>query len=229
MAIKQWNPHTQTEDYIDGVTTRQDGTVIVPALKAGDEAGSYLHIDSTGHLRQMGGSRLWDDSQVPAGSFRTGGQALTFAALTTNIYAYRFDVGDVIHMAVQMPHGMKAGTAIAPHIHLVNKNAIGAAAYNVGMRFYYIWSKIGSVFAGEQTEAEVLCSFQNATALTHKVKAFTEISPSSDQDGISSIFCCSVERIAASVESYGTADIYILGFDIHYEKDTLGSRTQFAK
>jgi hypothetical protein len=229
MARKRWNAATGLEEYVDGVTTHQDGTVHVPALKVGEEFGNHLLIDSEGVMRSMSNATMWDDSMVPANAFRNGVTALTFSALTTNLYGYQIDSGDILHLSVQLPHSMKAGSSIYPHIHLVNKNAIGNTAYNVAFKLTYIWAKIGGVFAGEQSEAEVRCSFQNASALTHKVMNFAAITPAAAQDGISSIFMCAVERIASSVENYATADIYTLGFDLHFEKDTLGSREPATK
>lgn len=192
-------------------------------------ATDYTEIEADGTLKFAGDGTAWDDSMVPANAFRGGVTSLTFDALTTNVYSYRMDLNDEAHLIVQFPHSLKVGSVVSPHIHLVNKNAIGATGYNVAFDFKYIWANINGVFAAEQQELNVKQSFQNASALTHKMLAFSSITPSAAQGGISSIFACSVKRVAASTEPYNTNDIFTLGFDIHFEKDTVGSREPASK
>lgn len=198
--------------------------------RIGDADGSdYTEIESDGTIRMNGAATVWRDSMVPATSFRAGGTALTFDNLTTNIYAYRFDINDEIHFSVQFNHGIRTAGHIVPHVHLVNKNAIGNTGYNVAVDFRYTWVNIFGYFPGELTELNVKASFQNTLALKHHLLNFTAITPSATQGGISSILMGTVKRVAASVQPYNTNDIYILGLDVHHECDTIGSRGETTK
>jgi hypothetical protein len=198
--------------------------------RIGDADGTdYSEIEAAGTLRFNGAARVWRDSMVPATSFRTGGTALTFDALTANIFAYRFDVNDEIHFAVQFNHDIYASSIISPHIHLVNKKDIGALNYNVAVDFRYTWTNINKTFPSEQSELNTKLSFQNALALSHKVLGFADIAPTADQGGVSSILMGTVKRVAASLQPYNTNDIYILGLDMHYQCDTVGSRQEYIK
>jgi hypothetical protein len=169
-------------------------------------------------------SVVWDDSMVAPTAFRSGGTALTFDQLTATIYTHRFDVGDQIHIAVQFPHTMKLNTAISPHIHITNRNAVGNTNYNVAFDFYYTWANIGSIFPAELSELNVKQSFQNTAALTHKMLTFTSLNPTAVQGGISSILLAKITRVNADTQNYSNADIFTLGFDVHFQVDTMGSR-----
>lgn len=205
-----------------------EDTFAQTCLRIGN-ATDYMQIDSEGRVSYAGRATEWDDSMVPAANMRTGVSSLTFDNLTANLMAYRFDINDIAYMAVQMPHSLKVGSEIKPHLHLVNKNSIGATGYNVAFNWRYIWANIGSAFGAEQVESNVKCSFQNAAALTHKILALPDITPSASQGGISSILVCSLERVAADAEPYNTNDVFTLGFDIHFERDSGGSREPTEK
>lgn len=207
----------------------QKGTL--SGLENGYLGGPVNHttFEADGTMLMSGDATVWDDSMVSPTAFRSGATALTFDLLTATIYTHRFDVGDEIHIVCQLPHSMKLNTVIKPHIHIINKNAIGNTNYNVAYDIHYTWANIGSIMPAELSELNVKQSFQNIAALTHKKPSFTDIVPTAVQGGISSIFMAKITRVVANASPYNTADIYTLGFDIHFEKDTLGSRTPSAK
>jgi hypothetical protein len=124
---------------------------------------------------------------------------------------------------------MKVGSIIKPHLHIVNQNAIGNTNYNVAFDISYTWANIGQVFPSELTQLNIKQSFQNAAALTHKMMNFADITPTVVQGNISSIFMAKITRVVADSQPYNTGDIFTIGFDIHYEKDTIGSRTPSSK
>jgi hypothetical protein len=207
----------------------QKGTIL--GLENGYLGGSANHttFEADGTMLMVGDATTFDDSMVSPTAFRSGGTALTFALLTATIYTHRFDVGDEIHVVVQLPHSMKVNTKIYPHLHIVNQNAIGNTNYNVAFDMHYTWASIGSIFPAELNELNVKQSFQNIGALTHKMLSFTELTPTVAQGGISSIFMAKITRVNANAQPYNTADIYTLGFDIHFEMDTIGSRNPTTK
>jgi hypothetical protein len=172
---------------------------------------------------------VWDDSMVAPTAFRGGATALTFDLLTTSIYGHRWDVNDEVHIWIQFPHSIKTNTIVSPHIHIINKNAIGNTNYNVAFNFYWTWANINSSFPAEQSELNVKQSFQNIGALTHKMLVFGDITPTTGQGGISSLFLGMFKRVAADSQPYNTNDIFCGGIDIHFQKDTQGSRQRGSK
>jgi hypothetical protein len=71
-----------------------------------------------------------------------------------------------------------------------------------------------------------IVSFADAPALTHKLLSFDDITPVAGQGGLSSILIGTLTRVNTG---YTTANIFHMGFDIHYMIDTLGSREEFEK
>jgi hypothetical protein len=190
----------------------------------GVKAGSDLTIanDADKTLNLENGA--WDDSMVPPTVFRTGGTSLTLAELTDGIYAHRFDVGDTIHFDVQFPHRMKINTIISPHVHLVNKTAITGAALP-SFTFKYTWANINSAFPATDSDT-IEPVFTDAAALSHKLAAFEDITPAEGQGNISSILIGTLTR---NNLGYTDGNIFLLGFDIHFQADTFGSRQEFVK
>lgn len=192
-------------------------------------AGNYTEIESDGTIVNVGDATTWDDSQSAVNYMRVGGTALTLDVFNGGIYQYRFDLTDEIHSQIQLSHKYKTGTAIELHIHLANKAAVGATAYNVGIEVEYMWASIDKAFPAASVLTTVNCSFQNASALTHKVFALATLTPTAVQGGISSYLLMRVKRVAGTTESLAGNNIFILGVDCHTLQDTLGSRQEFIK
>ena len=214
-------------DYTNGVMVNSIGAATGKVGAIG--SGNYTEFEADGTMVAKGNATVWDDSQMPATAFRNAAAAFTLDVLVGGIYQTRFDLNDEAQMSLRLPHSMKENSAIAPHIHLVNKTAIGATNYNVSFEFEYGWSNNTAAFSSTTTTETKTLSFQNAAALTNKRLDFTAITPGTGQGGISSFFICRVKRVTAVSQPYNTNDIFTLGFDIHFEKDTMGSRTVSAK
>ena len=69
----------------------------------------------------------------------------------------------------------------------------------------------------------------NIAAGKHYLGIFDAITPSSTQDGISSMICCRLFRDATNEADTYEGDAGLLEFDLHYIIDTLGSREEYTK
>lgn len=195
------------------------------------DATNYTEFEADGTMQALGTATCWDDSQVPAFDARTAAAQLTLANLVGGLYNPRFDINDEIFGSIQLSHRIKTtGTVvIKPHIHLINQNTIGATGYNVKYEFEWAWANLSSTGLSTATNDPLEFSFQNTSALTHKLFSFTDITAGATQGGISSYFLFRLKRVAAATEPYNTNDIFFAGFDIHFEVDMLGSRDPAAK
>lgn len=215
----------------DGTSNSDElsGRIYTDSLEVGTTGKAI--VDYTGHLFLRGTATVWEDSMVPAVAFRSGLTALTFDAITTNLYGYRMDVNDVAHLMVQMPHSMKMNTILKPHLHIVNKTGIASNAteYNTKWNFTYVWANINSSFGTEASSVAKTIDHRGNAALKHQLVSFDDITPSATQGGISSILIMAVGRVAADSAGYAGTDIYTLGLDIHFERDTLGSQDVTSK
>lgn len=193
--------------------------------------GNYSEIETDGTYSAHGNALTWNDSMIPASTFRTGGTALAFAEFKGNIYMHRLDIGDIFYVQIQLPHNMAVNTMISPHLHLACNSAIETTNYNVEVTTEYSWANIGSAFPENVVVSSgQILSFQNSPQYTHKLLELADITPTTGQGGISSYVIFRVERIEASTQPISPANsVFILGMDIHYQIDTLGSRQEIVK
>lgn len=194
--------------------------------------GDYTEFEADGTMVAVGEAKTWDDSQAAVIYMRTDGTALTLDRIipsTGTLYQYRFDLNDEIHSQIQISHRYMVDSTVHLHIHLLNQAAIGATNYNVGIEVEWAWAGINKVMSTPATESTVDCSFQNASAYTHKVFDLKAIAPASGTGTISSILFLRIKRVAGTTQSYTANDIFVLGVDCHVEQDTLGSRDEYIK
>lgn len=233
LVIEDADTNEPIEIDVDRFVLR-DGTTAIDyttgSQQIGDvTGGNYTEIESDGTIHSVGDALCWDDTFASAGVFRLGASSLTLDTLEDTIKQFRFDLNDEIFIpGIQFPHKMATGLVVSPHIHLINQNAIGATNYNVRFEFEWDWVNIGEELQGSTT-ADVTFSLQNESALHHSVFEFGDITPTSKQGGISSIFIARVKRISAASNAYNTNDIFTVGIDIHFRIDTMGSRDEYVK
>lgn len=190
-----------------------------------------VKIEKGGEISLLGDATVWNDSMIPATSFRTGGTGLTFAQFIGNIWMHRFDIGDIFYVQIQLPHGLKENTIIYPHLHLAVNSAIGATSYNVEVTTEQSWVNVGYPFPSPTVVSSgLLHSFQNMPQYQHDIMSLSSITPTTNQGGISSYVIYKVERVTPSVQALNPAtSLFVLGMDIHYECDTIGSKIATAK
>lgn len=219
------------------------------------QAGSTRIGDSTnnttfetdGTMVMNGTATVWEDLRVEPSVRGTGVRNPSFEQYLTNgagsigVFLYSFDDALVaaekeIYFTVQMPHAWK-GTAIYPHVHWIGSAADTAANPRWGLE--YSWADIGTDFGNTTiiyTTAEKIgaggATDANVTINRHYINAFSAITPTTSQDGISSVLIGRLFRNssdAGDTYNVGGNKCGLLYIDIHYEIDTLGSRTEYTK
>lgn len=178
----------------------------------------------------------WLDSTANAGLFNNGASGLQLQTLVGGIRQYRFDLNDEVWLpAVQLNHDILINCTIHPHIHLVNRLAVGAINYLVKFEFEWAWVNIDGSINSTYSDPKVF-DLKNTTALTHKVFEFSTINPLDPAyalesvGGISSCFIARIKRVAeGSGNAYDTNEIFTFGFDVHYRADSLGSNQEYIK
>jgi len=161
----------------------------------------------------------WQDTMVPPTQFTTGGTALIWDEIADGIYGYRFDVGDKIHFNTQFPHSMKVNSIVKPHMHLLNKLAIVGAGIAY-FEYRWKWANMNTQYGSTTTDTNRPADFTDAGALKHYRCELSDMTPTTGQGNISSIVLGSIERLNTG---YVANNIFLLGFDIHFEADTIGS------
>lgn len=130
---------------------------------------------------------------------------------------------DQIFFEVQMPHCWKVGSRIYPHVHWSPDTTDTG---NCTWKLEYSWANINDAFGAPATITATQAG--SGTAWKHQLATF-EAGAGIDGTGktLSSMIACRLYRDAPT-DTF-TGDAFLLEFDIHFEIDTLGSRTETSK
>lgn len=202
----------------------------------GDIAGGNTsEIEADGTLTFNNDATVWDDYVVALGpnNWKGSSNNPTLTKLADDgagsqgVYAYVFGDGDEAIITAQMPHRWLEGSRIYPHVHFYCLTDVDPTD-NFGIEFEYWWSDIGEDFPTNTT----LVSEDTSTGInTQYMHQITNV-PSAGIDGtghtISSVLVCRIKRVAGTSDNYA-GGIVFLDWDIHYQIDTVGSRTISAK
>jgi len=180
------------------------------------------------------GNRIfWDDLQVAISNVKLPASN----APDYELYAFgigsgvefpclAFDVGEYIYFDIQTSHSMKLNTTLGFHIHFVlpNTTDIGDKAQ---FQLDVIAAGVNGSFAvptGSPYTAEHTVAADDNTK--HRLLDIADIAAVNTT--VSSIYKCKLTRIAASTDEYA-GDVYVNFLDCHYQKDQMGSRTEYVK
>jgi hypothetical protein len=197
---------------------------IVGTLKTGEATTNYTEFESDGTMVANGTATTWEDLRFPATAINPAGAPSAMVFDTTNI-GFTAGAGgtQVIAIIGQMPHSWKVGSDIHPHIHW---EPITTNTGDVLWRLEYKWTNIGDTEPANFTTVDVLDA-GDGTALKHQLASFTALSGAGKT--LSSILSMKISRIGGDGTDTFTGDALLKEFDIHYESDTLGSRSELSK
>lgn len=181
----------------------------------------------------------WDDlySEIHEG---TGAAALTYEGYRDtgfNIRFFRHNQNDNIFMTYQMPHMWNTGTSVYPHMHYV---PMSSGSGNAIFEFSYCWTNTNSELpAGSGwVTSSITMSLTPSDQYIQSARHFGAIDPPSGSQP-SSILYFKIERPGASnngdtyqtSKDHGTAaaNFGITFFDLHYQKISAGTTTQFPE
>jgi hypothetical protein len=198
-------------------------------IRVGVSGTSNTTFENDGTVVFNGAATVFDDVRGILIS-RTEATSPTMSPFggSTTIYEWQFDKNlstKYLCCDIQLPHGYKEGSKIYPHIHWTPSDA---GTGNVVWKVDYEWVNVGGSY-----------NLTTTTTLSATVAAngawasgIADLAPTGiDGTGktISSILVCRIYR-----DGNDAADTYdnsaaIIGFDIHVEENTLGSRTVTTK
>ena len=177
----------------------------------------------------------WDDliAYIDTGA---GPAALTYEPYRDTGFFMRFfrhNQNDLIFMTYQMPHQWDSSTAVYPHMHyLPMSSGSGVVKFN----YAYSWVDIGDSFPPSSgwTSGSITVSLTPASQYVSSMLTFGACQPVSQSE--SSIMVFKVERPGQTdpADTYETskdhqtaaANLGILSFDLHYQKNKAGTVTQ---
>jgi len=183
----------------------------------------YFEIGSNGFVTLKGSARAWEDLRFPATDINPAGAVGPMTFDTTNIgFTASASATTSIAVIAQLPHSWAEGTDIHPHIHW---EPTTTDTGNVLWTIAYRWTNIDGTEPG-WTFINVLDA-GDGTAFKHQFIDLPSISGSGKT--VSSILSIIVSRSGANSQDTYADDALLKEFDIHYQVDGFGSRTELTK
>lgn len=218
------NWHNTTS--VDSRTLRRFGvwTQMVTAIK-----NAFINFTTNGFLFLHDDNTEWDDFRVSANVVKVpttkqpdwvsykGGLVLSFG--NEEIVGNEEEV----YLIIQLPHSIKEGSTLKPHIHWVAKADEVSKVVRWGMS--YSFANLDASFPSET--AIYIDSSTNNEADKHACAYFPDIPLPTML--ISGILIIRLFRNSSSGSDTYTDEAYFLEFDIHIEKNTIGSREVLVK
>ena len=173
----------------------------------------------------------WDDSMVPALAIVGGSTAPGLISFATNdaLKIYGFDgsgTPDDAYFTLQLPHRVKLGTTISPHVHWCRTSNPGAPERtNVVWELVYSFRHVNGAFTSGATN--YCTNYIATTNWVHQVSDFPDITDA--EMNLSSIMVGRIRRPSDNTSDTYDQDAGFLGFDVHYLSDSPGSRQEYVK
>jgi len=196
-----------------------------------------MHIDSsTGSWGVFRATPM----QSATGSAQSGNPAFSAYGLT-NIYLNSFAQADQLFFVITLPNDWKEGSRIIPYVNWLPKVAMGNNQY-VGWQLFISMAKSAAVFPSTATELRAyetsnVDTTSGATAGTNLISVCKSYNPATgnyDYEGLdmtgknmhTTILC----RLYRKTDTYNSnTNACLISLDFLYQRDGLGSSSQFSK
>jgi len=213
-----------------GTTSPDAKLQVVGTTKLGDDNTNYSTFETTGFMEATGTAKAYRDINMagylltrPASSAPDVVSFLDESGTDTTIETYGFDVDEKVHGGFELQHDYEEGSDFVFHVHWEGI-AAPSGTDNVQWRLTYILMRDGTTLnaavtidspdtAFDTQYESVRTDFAAITGTTFKI---------GDQ------FMFTLERVTATGDAYA-GDALIATAGIHYQVNTLGSRTISVK
>lgn len=199
-------------------------TQMVTAIK-----NAFLNFTTNGFLFLDDNCTEWEDCRVAVNNVKVpatknpdwvaykGGLLLSFGAEAVEANE------EEVYFMIQLPHAIKEGSTIKPHVHWIAKADEATKIVRWGMT--YSFANIDADFPAET--AIYINGETNNDADKHLVAYFPDIPLPTMK--ISGMLIIKFFRNSSSASDTYTDEAYLLEFDVHIEQNTIGSREVLVK
>ena len=207
----------------------RDGDGVYINLSSGGETyvggiDDYTKFEADGTMEMNGDATVWEDLNFDPD--RSGGAVATrpVEVIINNVVHSEFDSGNNEYCGgvEELPHHYKLGTTLYPHIHLFLKN--GEAVGTTGVTFTFYWELRQSTGTTSGSVPLAATSVQlGTTAGANKLDIY-------DNTGFAGSAELGAQLAVTIARTAGDAgDIVVTTYGVHYEIDTIGSRSLMSK
>ncbi|MDD4554202.1 MAG: hypothetical protein PHP04_08385 [Bacteroidales bacterium] len=188
-----------------------------------------------------GTATQWNDLVIsPLAGFSGSTNPPTFADFMGNLKIAQFEDKSSneqqIFFSIQMPHNWKEGTSIYPHVHWTPLSSVaGAVKWNLEYNWQNYVAAGPVAYTSPVTIEIVSSSVASGDLDKHLITAFSAITTSTPTTNnasgkkISSILMCRLYRNSSHASDTYGGNAGLLSFDLHYEVDSFGSRSEYTK
>lgn len=171
---------------------------------------------------------VYDDLLPNAVTVGGGASAPSFTTYNGNLRAYEFLGTGVttkdLQIQWQLPHAWNEGSTVSPHIHLYVPN--DASGGVIKFYFEYSWTNVNDVEAAASTISGTY-TVTAAAGNRHRILEIATIAGTGKT--LSSIISARLYRNPADAADTFAASVWLKAADIHYLKDSHGSRQEYIK
>ena len=192
-------------------------------------------IEADGTLKFNGNATVWDDLQTPASAAGAQGSNVPdwVAFRGSNLKTWAFadnnvNSEDELFFTLQLPHSWKEGSMVVPHFHIAAETA-PAANQNVVFKLEYVWANVNEAYPTSTSTLTCTAPITTSDDHRHMIASFGNLAPDATTDKISSVLVCRLYRNSSNAADTYTGRVFLISLDLHYEKDTEGSRTATSK
>lgn len=179
-------------------------------------------FEADGTLVMSGSATVWDDLFFPLTTAKQG--QTDQPAFSTSECAYLFpqaDTSHVMYIIAQYPHDWTLGTSVHPHVHWKQTQS-GSVVFKMD----YKWFDLGGVVPANYTTYTMSNSVMPYTSGSiHQLTTGSAYISGSHISGVSSIMLIKLYRD----DNTYTGNAVTYQMDIHINKNTLGSRSEYIK
>jgi len=200
------------------------------SLRLGNATTNYTELEATGFMEANGTARAWKDINMssallsrPSSSQPDIVSYVDETGTDTNIETYGFDVGEKVHGGFEMQHDYAEGTDFTFHVHWQGITA-PSGTDNVQWRLTYTVLRDGQTLDAVTTIDSPDTTFDTQYEAVRS--DFAAITGTNYNIGDQFVF--TLERVAATGDAYA-GDALIATVGIHYQVNTIGSRTIIVK
>jgi hypothetical protein len=192
-------------------------------------ATNYLQIDASGNLTLVGTATVFDDEKGDVLSLRVEGPGVSANVTESTVdFVRSANLSDYIYTNVQMSHRWKIGSVVYPHIHYFQ-----TVAGIPNFLLQYRWQKNGGAKTTAWTNYKCnTAAFTYTTGTIHQIAHDSGITPPAGSSLSDIIQFRIIRDVANSSGLFAGTDpdgsvVGIISFDVHTERDKLGSNSEY--
>lgn len=212
---------------IDTEVVHLAGAELITGQKKFGDAVNNSTFEADGTLKFNGNATVTDDINISLVPPQGGAAAPTIIAFNgdSNLDCYAFSgtnaTPDEVHSSLEVLHGYQEGDDIKLHIHTYPTDA---SAGNAKLSLRWTWFNRGTAPGPATTSTQVMAM----PGVAWQETTFVWVLPGAGKT-MGSRLVFSIFRDATDAQDTYAHNLAFTDIGLHYEKDTVGSRTTLAK